>query len=987
MDNVLTLPCDPEGALIIREPVGLTHQLQVLQVALPASAAELPELFSFRDTRTGRRFAAQRSRQHPAAAFVLLALEAHEALRLVSDGSFVPPADSVTVGAAPEEGLLVSNGRWSIEMPSGEREVLEAEAFTVSGPIRRMRVGEGPWRGSSFLDTRRAVRKISTQIEESGPLRTVVRYRVEIGSTGYYETVLTCDAAADFVRLDEIFETESGDQIVWDFEGKDLPSHLLRLDSSASYSKDPLPYFYDSRLARLACWTQYSQLFDFSDGFALAFAEGTDAVGFVTLAGGDWRGNAHNFLEAWTRRWWRGDPGSRRLVPAGTKADATPAPESVAARSAHCSEAHFNVEGWLHRGRRSVGLVLTSQEALRPLDEKPAQPLGHFEEVADRPRYREQQSLLRRIQTQHGVFPLAAQLALPWEWPPEDGRDLPGTAVPWQADSSESPNARAARILDFLAARIFGFWEGSGAAYSNAVVSRRLAPAMEEWEWLAANRHLSEEQLAQGRAWFAFLVQLFHLDHYYPGPAAMTTRDASLTLEPAFAGMANQNFFTDIFNVGGMAAQVFFQHPHAEHWRRRFADMWQRQLEYHVYPESGVWEESHTYFHHVLLTVLPTLERRRQDGVGDGFADPVFQRLVASLLKTLSPRDACFEGWRHTVALGDHGVELLYRPLYRQLAHRIAPFDARLAGHLAWAYRELGGNESLTVEPEVVPWEHEYVQGLGYFFRSRDASAESLLVLRCGQAWAHHHNDEGSLQFFAAGRAWIVDSAFSYPQKNGPRKIRADGHSRWTPRDLQPLNYFWQFNRGWITRHDASSAFPYAVAYTPIVMAETPGLLYFPLRRPIGHWRSVVQLSPVAFLIVDRTDLALPQVVRFHVPADAEVVLEQNPPATDQAHYLRICSLSGAPLSETPGQDGPTTAGERFSTREIRADFDRDTPVAFLVLVEPGGSPSALTVEFHPGRVALHHPDFAIQLEILAADRITVRNLQTSQQLDLVCSE
>ena len=844
-----------------------------------------------------------------------------------------------------------------------------------------MRVTNGPWRGSSFFDTRNPARQITGTVLESGPLRIVTLFQARIGPAHSYTARLTFDAGSDYIAVDEVFDCDSGDQIVWDFSGENLPEQILLLDSTAGFTAQSLHYFFDRRLARLACWNQYSQLHDFSDGYALTFSQNDDVIGCVALKGGDWDGNSHNFLEAWARRWFPDDPTSR-LVPPEAKADAAPSPETIASRPVNLCEPHFSIEGWLHHGRRLFALVLTSRDSLRSAEWNVAPPLGHFETGPDRARYRQQQSLLRRIHTQHGMFPLAEQLTLCFSWPQEKAPEgVVDGEPPWEhadkpVSSQEEPGSipqRVTQMLEFLAARVFGFWEGSGSAYTNAVVSRRLAHDLVDWEWLAANGHLTPEQSSQIRAWFVFLCRLFSSDHYYPGAASMNLGDASKRMEPSIAGMANQNFFTDVFNMPGLAAQVFHSHPNAAQWRERFTRMWRRQLDYHVYPQSGVWEESHTYFHHVLQTIIPTLERRRDDGVEDGFAEPAFQHAIASLLKMLTPKDACFRGKRHVVTLGDHGVELkdLYRPLYRTLAHHISVTNPDLASQLAWAYLEMGGDQPLAMEPKSIPWRNEHVEGLGYFFRAQDDRGESLMVLRSGNSWGHHHNDEGSLQYFYAGRAWIVDSAFSYPQVTAIRKFRADGHSRWTTRDIDPLNHLWQFNRGWIACHQGEGPFPYAVAFTPIYMAESSAQQYIPLRSPILHWRCVVELAPFAFLVLDRSNIPIPQVTRFHVPSDAPLAIEDAAPTPiEKGAYLRIHPLLGLHPAEIATTDLPTQAGERFATREIRYAWKDQSLTALLLVVETAGLASTLTIQHEHNSISVRHPKFVAELGVGNPDKI-----------------
>jgi hypothetical protein len=460
-------------------------------------------------------------------------------------------------------------------------------------------------------------------------------------------------------------------------------------------------------------------------------------------------------------------------------------------------------------------------------------------------------------------------------------------------------------------------------------------------------------------------------------------------MEPTIAGMANQNFYTDVYNMPGLTAQIFHQHPAAARWREKFTAMWRRQMDYHSYPESGVWEESHTYFQHVIVTVLPTLQRRRDDGVEDGFANPKFHRLVSSLLAMLSPRDAVFAGKRHVIALGDHGIDIApYLAMYRHLAVDLAPSEPKLAAQFAWVYREMGGEEKLPVSPAEIPWQSGYLQGLGYFFRDRDARGESLLVLRSGNSWGHHHHDEGSIHLCAAGRSWIVDSAFSYPQENGERKVRADGQSGWMPRDYYPINYLWQFNRGWITAHATDAAFPYATAYTPVFMAETPGMKWFLVPQPILHWRTVVQLAPGAFLILDRTEgEGLPQSVRFHVPDDAPLALEAaSPEGGPGGSYLRIRSLIGAKAPELRALDRAKREprhAKAFATREVYCDVPGSSLAAFLLVVEETGAAPVVVESSGPLHATLRHADFEARIEANPIKGVVIENLRRKGRLSL----
>jgi hypothetical protein len=216
----------------------------------------------------------------------------------------------------------------------------------------------------------------------------------------------------------------------------------------------------------------------------------------------------------------------------------------------------------------------------------------------------------------------------------------------------------------------------------------------------------------------------------------------------------------------------------------------------------------------------------------------------------------------------------------------------------------------------------------------------------------------------------VVDAAFSYPPREGARKFRADGHSRWAPRDFAPLNYLWQFNRGWIS-HQADDLYPCAVAFTPVYMAETPVQQYIPLRRPVLHWRAAIQLAPSAFLVFDRSDIALPEVARLHVPVAVPLALENEvAPESGDGLYLRLRALAGWQAPQVVAVDYPTGAPETFATREIRFESKGEAVAVFLVTVESGKAPVITTRSSDGKRIALQHPEFAVEVELGDPEKI-----------------
>lgn len=932
----------------LREECGLTHLRQVLCVARPERSGDVLGTRRLGDTEARPVFF-QQSHQDPTSGFVEVKLDPFDDLTL----EVVPRAVVSRVPSVEESGVAVewdggmvaciSNEAFSLEVPMGQSQVGPRSGFETCGPVYRMRVGSGPWRGRTFFDLREKVISWRGDLLESGPLRVVYRYRAELGDDRFYAATLTIDRCQPFAVVDEEFEAGTGDQVIWDFAAADLPEDFLLLDSTAAYQTVPLFYHFDQRLSRMLCWTQQSQHFGFSDGYAVRFSSAgktpAEVAGFIALEGGQWRGGKLNHLEAWARRWFPGDPASRRDVPFEAKADGQPGPESTPGRGRSTCEPHFNVEGWIGRGRRKWALVLATMEQIEPLDAA-GEPLGHFENTPDRDRYRLQQSLLRRIHTQHGILPLQtlAGCDLIWEEEPErlSGFRYPHAVID-RHFAGQLPPAEAKReMMDFLAARVCGFWEGSGSAYTNPVVTRPLAPEMFRFEWLSGLGVFTAEERRLVRAQFAFLCHLFASENYYAGNASMLPVESPDALDPTLAGMANQNFYTDVITVYGTAGQVFWRHPSADRWRELFRERWHRQLECHMYPGNGVWEESHTYYHHVLHTILPLLLRRRDDGAGDEFATPALQRLVGGEISQLTPRDAFCGDCRHMVVFGDHGADVeRYRYLMREFADAFSPHHPELAGKLAWAYREMKGDEPLRVEPAAPAVRNEYVEGLGVMFRgSSGDGSETLLALRSGAAWGHHHNDDGSIQFYAAGTSMIVDAMFSRPSA-GPKKFAASGHSRWTLRDAEPVNHFWRFSRGWVSAMDLDGPLAFATAYSPVFLVRAGADPAMPLRRPALHTRTIVQISPEAYLVADTADPVLDQQVSFHLPGQAAFaggfcIAKPSGAAARLAIGKLSVPCSAARLEEFPIAD---QAEREFRTTALVYDIGGVAFSAFLVAV------------------------------------------------------
>ena len=245
----------------------------------------------------------------------------------------------------------------------------------------------------------------------------------------------------------------------------------------------------------------------------------------------------------------------------------------------------------------------------------------------------------------------------------------------------------------------------------------------------------------------------------------------------------------------------------------------------------------------------------------------------------------------------------MFLPLYLGCAEALLTLRPDLARMIYWAYRELGGHETLSgIEGKPFPWKSEKIEGLGVFFRIRDVeNEEGLLLLRSGAAWAHHHQDDGSIQLFGGGRALIMDSAFSHPQARGALKLTAGGHSRALPEGIDPFNVFWRFNRGWIVDSCFAGNIPYAVAFTPTYMTSAPGkLASLLLPEPIFAFRAIIEIGPAAFLLIDYNSRPIPNRVRFHIAGTALTRCSEGISAEyENGLVLEIKSLQGGPIEGT----------------------------------------------------------------------------------------
>ena len=916
-----------EGVLRIREFCGLNHEFQVAELDFPP----LPETVRQCGwlAPDGRRFPMQRSQQNPRRGFLAVAIAPHEQLDLKLDSAAAAVDDPVRLTLRETEYLL-ENRQLSLRIPAG-RQWTAPLPCSVPGPVAGIRRSGGKWFGTTYFDTLLPIRETAVTVREEGPVRTVVEYRALLADGRESRTAITLDAGQCFALIDEEFHFGESDQLVWLFDGVALPETGYFLDSTPAYQTRWLNYFLDTQLARLGPWSQQSQL-GLSDGFGFALPGENTRFGAVALQGGRWRGNRLNSLDAWMRRLRKGDRLTRRLVPAETKADAVPVPpaEQIPARDrSECTPA-LCWEAWLGDGRRRWALAACDAETFTPKagDDLTRQepPLDHFISAGSAAEFQKQQGLLRKLHIQRGLLPLQELLGMTF-----DALPAPGSC--WSFDGSAdflrghlAPDAPAdlhsaaflREMREFLRVRLESFWYGGGAANTNPVSSRRVAPYTFLLEEAAAAGEIQPEEMRLTRARILALAKLMSLPDYYCGESAMRPADDPDALNVPLMGMANQNFYTDVINLSGTAGAIYPDHPEAAKWRGEFIRLFSRQLDIHCY-QSGVWEESHTYFQHVLLTVLPLMLMLRDRGEHDFFADTRFRKMLRAAAAQLTPRDRLTGNFRHLVAFGDNeGSIEPYRILWRHFATAAAPHDRELAAQLNRMARECGGTPDETLPETPLPWENEYLPGLGVFFRGQLENAETLLALRTGSAWAHHHDDDGSFQLFAFGRMLIGDAGFG-GRTAGREKFSDDGHSRWTLPGQQIHNYHWRCTRGWPVRLELDAPQPEAIVFTPanFTLAEGRAL---PFQQQLRHFRKVVRLAPGAFLIADANEQPAESCYHFHFGSTR---LRFDTDGAAEADYgdnvrLRLTPLSSGLVVERLADTAGCAPGDAMTTTHVR---------------------------------------------------------------------
>lgn len=629
----------------------------------------------------------------------------------------------------------------------------------------------------------------------------------------------------------------------------DLADHTLFLQPR------PCRVTHDALVARLYPWTQGSQIARLREGVQYTPPGSDLTLAWFVLEPDAWNGFKRNFIEFHERNL----PGGDALRRGGEDPDETWAflPQDLRALGQTSGfRACFTAESVLAGDTRCYALGVGAAARFRPPEPVPEHTLEWYEGPARLAEWSAARAPLRAAIQTWGLAPIRFRDAPPLEAPrwlepgtapaapaasallPPPGH-LPPQHIALTAafpapvqralahlDRPEAAQLALTCLRDKLAVLAGGYVAARGPGGTNPVTLRVVYPLAILFQALlhggggALPAHLPDEpadlppltaRLADA---FFFLADLCARPWFYPGERTMLPWTDEVSSEPTCLGMPNMNFFTDVYCLCGGLALRFPCHARATAWLARANAMLRMQLQRFSDPRSGIWEESHTYYHHVLRTLaLFTLEQQCRARAGDArctdwFGDAAFRRLCAAALRMVTPRDPRHGNRRMLPTLGDHRAELGWHT-YAALAIGFEPHDPAFAAALSWLSVENGWTGNCPVAPATevprafVPAGFSSLDGLGGLVRHCHANAtESLLLLRAGYTWGHHNCDELECLCWIADEPLFVEAGYGMPKTF--EKIGASGHSTLHPAHGRPAFYLGRANRGCLTAWAAS---------------------------------------------------------------------------------------------------------------------------------------------------------------------------------------
>ncbi|MEX0652612.1 MAG: hypothetical protein WD534_02575 [Phycisphaeraceae bacterium] len=630
-----------------------------------------------------------------------------------------------------------------------------ASPFALPGPVMSVAREDGRWIGSSYLDAMLRVRAIRSEVER-GPvyLQSTITYTFENDRT--YRVQARLYEGKPYVQLTEDFDLGGHSKFVFSFNDWPVDQFFLPGDQRladwsdldrANPTGDYITIEGQKALARMMVWSQFNYFAGKQETLGVRTAERKTAVGGFYVRPDQWTRAKINHIDLYQRPEVAGDRMSRGMVGLAGAED------------------RIALEAWLLEGHRRWALFAVDAEDDR---------------------------FFAKAHVQEGVWPLDRINRLPLVWNGD------GSAVTLE----ETAPAGELGYAGFIRRVLVGtegrsglqLFNGSNPEVRQGLGSQGLiAWAREHQKPMAGDVPISQRMVGP-----AMLAYMAIDESAYPGYRAMLPWTHPEALNPTYQGMENQNFNADLYR--GISAfgraLVDLGHPEGERFLAHGEQQMDMALDRYAYPQSGMWEESHTYAAHTMHNLIPLARQLRDAGLQDFFDDIRFARMFEVWTRIHSPRDAQFDGKRVPPPVGDHGVDPdRFMREFRDALPDFARSDnrdiQRIASHMAWLILEKNHELTAEVEPTPPDLTSGWHQGYGSTLRaSDDQERETFTVLRAGQSWGHHHMDKARMFHWARNVHFFGNAAWTAPPggtygnayKQGPAggtQIEFKGVSNW----------------------------------------------------------------------------------------------------------------------------------------------------------------------------------------------------------------
>jgi hypothetical protein len=757
------------------------------------------------------------------------------------------------------------------------------------------------WYGTGYLESMRRVKSVACSTTH-GPIFFESRIVYEFEDDRRYTARVRVFAGKPYAQIVEDFDLGGASRFVFNLDDWQPTRFLLPTDSNygrwlaitnraaAAEAEDFIQIEGQRCFARLTIWSQHNYIRGKQE--TLGLADDNVAVGGFYVRPDRWTRAKVNHVDLYRRPEVPGAAGDARLTRGIVGLEG--------------SVGRLAMEAWLVDGHREWCIY-----AVKP-DDKTFFAKAHIVE---------------------GVWPLDRLNRLPLAWNADGSPVAPADTAPMGRpvidDAPQFGSDLFTGVFKATGGRC-GVQRFNGSTPSMRGGYRRAATPVVEW----ARTNVENRSAAKLRAMGKFtqmmvapaMAALLAMDDSaYPGPRAMLPWSDPEALNPFYQGMENMNFNVDRYEsilAMGEALEAMGC-PWASNVLSYVAGQYTMQLGRYVYPQSGCWEESHTYAGCILRATLGAGAALKEPYLGNVFKDPIVQKVFNFWTLVLTPRDAGFGGTRYVPPIGDHGGPNLGShghlenaiPLFRGAG---TPESIRTAEELAWGLLERGWTPS-NAPPAVNPkLRSRWLQGYGSVLRATaDGKRETMLVVRAGQSWGHHHMDKGSLwgwfrdTHFFGDAAWGSPPGGTYwnPYKQGPAghtTIEFVGINNW------PLPC--KYPAPWIADEAYEEDFDYCMArclypYNPqLDMKESS-----PVAFRNGFDRQVLLVHPDILVVRDNIETTVPTIWRLHSFQFEGTRVEPGGAllaATNGLHgRLRMVYPDGVQFTTTAVHDLPTEDG------------------------------------------------------------------------------